>query len=188
MTPILREFPDHFETERLLIRAPRPGDGEAVFHGVVETLAQLRAWPTSLPWAMAEPAITASEAFCREGHAAFLARRDMPMLLFSKIENTFVGAIGLHNPDWKVAKFEIGYWCRRTCQKQGLMTEAVKGITAWAFSVLGAHRLSSLTDSENLASRQVLEGAGFTLEGIMRKDRVWPDGTFRSTCIYGVTS
>ncbi|HEY3328282.1 MAG TPA: GNAT family N-acetyltransferase [Novimethylophilus sp.] len=188
MTPTLREFPDHFETERLLIRSPRPGDGEAVFHGVVETLSQLRAWPASLPWAMAEPAIAASEAFCREGHSAFLACRDMPMLMFSKTGNDFVGATGLHNPDWKVPEFEIGYWCRQSYQRQGLVTEAVNGITAWAFSVLGARRLSSRTDSENPASRRVLERAGFKLEGIMSEDRVWPDGSRRSICIYGITS
>lgn len=30
MKPILRDFPDAFESERLLIRSPRPGDGLAL--------------------------------------------------------------------------------------------------------------------------------------------------------------
>jgi ribosomal-protein-serine acetyltransferase len=31
MNPILLEFPEEFETERLLIRKPLPGDGKAVY-------------------------------------------------------------------------------------------------------------------------------------------------------------
>jgi len=187
MKPVLRDFPDYFETDRLLVRSPRPGDGDAVYHGVVETLAQLRAWPISLPWALAEPSIDSSEVFCREGHSAFLTRKDLPMLLFLKDGNMFVGATGLHHLDWTVPKFEVGYWCRKQFQGRGLVTEALGGITRFAFSLLGARRLSSFTDSENVASRRVLERASFALEGIMRNDRMTPDGVLRSTCVYGIT-
>lgn len=34
MNPILLDFPDSFETERLLIRAPRAGDGKAVYDAI----------------------------------------------------------------------------------------------------------------------------------------------------------
>jgi len=52
MKPILRDIPEFFETERLIVRCPRPGDGQLVHEAVVETLRDLRAWPASLPWAM----------------------------------------------------------------------------------------------------------------------------------------
>lgn len=187
MKPVLRDFPDHYETERLVVRSPRPGDGEAVFQGVVETLLDLRDWPASLPWALSEPSVEVSEVFCREGHSAFLARRDLPMLLFLKDGNVFVGATGLHHLDWAVPKCEVGYWCRKQFQGRGLVTEAVRGITLFAFSVLGAHRVSSFTDSENVQSRRVLERAEFSLEGVMRNDHKLPDGVLRSTCVYGIT-
>jgi len=35
--PILREVPDRFESERLLIRAPLPGDGPDVHAAITES-------------------------------------------------------------------------------------------------------------------------------------------------------
>ena len=110
--PLLRDFPEQFETERLLIRCPRAGDGAMVHAAAVETLAELRAWPASLPWALAEPTVEASELFCREGQAAWLARQHLPMLLLLKATGEYVGGSGLHHIDWAVPKFEVGYWCR----------------------------------------------------------------------------
>lgn len=187
MTPILLNPPDQFETERLIIRSPRPGDGLAVFEGQVDTLSDLRAWPASLGWALAEPSIDASEAYCREGHAAYQARTDFPLLMFVKEGNIYLGGSGLHRPDWSVPKFEIGYWCRKQFQGNGLVTEAVVAITQFAFSELGARRVTSLPDVENLPSRRVVERAGYVLEGIMRNERVTPDGQLRSTCLYAIT-
>ncbi len=39
--PILQEFPDRFESERLLIRAPQPGDGAEVHAAISESLDEL---------------------------------------------------------------------------------------------------------------------------------------------------
>ena len=38
MNPILKDLPDRFETERLLIRSPHPGDGRALYEAVNESL------------------------------------------------------------------------------------------------------------------------------------------------------
>ena len=91
VNPILRDVPTEFETERLLIRSPRPGDGKLVHAGVVESIEALREWPASLPWAMAEPTVDASECFCRQSHADYLARKSFAMLLFLKSANFYVG-------------------------------------------------------------------------------------------------
>jgi len=182
--PILRDVPGQLESERLLIRCPRPGDGAVHFEAVVETLAELRTWSASLPWSMNEPSIEASEIFCREGALAYAARRDFPMLLFLKEDGRFVGSSGLHRFDWSVPKFEVGYWCRKSRHGQGFVTEAVQAITAFAFSTLGAHRVESFPDEGNTPSRAVCERAGYRLEGTMRNERVDADGRLRNTCIY----
>jgi RimJ/RimL family protein N-acetyltransferase len=184
MTPILRDFPDQFHTPRLLVRAPRAGDGPAVYEAVQESLAALRAWPASLPWALAEPTPEASETHCRRGQAAWLTRTDLPMLIFRRDTGALVGATGLHRLDWAVSRFEVGYWCRRSQQGQGLMTEAVQGVLQFAFVTLGARRVDCRTDVQNLPSRRVAERAGMALEGVMRHERIDPDGTLRDTCLY----
>lgn len=182
--PILRDLPDHFESDRLLIRCPRPGDGRLVFDSVCETLDALRAWDASLTWALAEPSVDASEQFCREGQVAWLARTGFPMLVFLKEGGAHVASSGLHAIDWTVPKGEIGYWCRHRFHGQGLMTEAVVAVAGFATMALGMRRLSVLTDEANTASRRVCERAGFTLEGTLRHERVSIDGTPRNTCLY----
>lgn len=184
--PVLLDFPDHFETERLLIRAPRPGDGQIVYESVQESLSALRAWPASLPWAMYPPSLEASETFCRTGYANFLSRTDLPMLVFLKAENKHIGNTGLHRIDWRIPKFEIGYWTRSSYARQGLMTEAVTGLIQFAQITLGARRLEILSDEQNHASRALAERVGMRLEGILHNERITPDGELRNTCVYAI--
>ncbi|RYF27711.1 MAG: N-acetyltransferase [Comamonadaceae bacterium] len=185
--PDLPDLTEAFSTERLHLRCPRPGDGAELFQAVTETLPQLRQWPASLPWALHEPSAEASESFCRAGHAAFHAREEFPLLMYLKTGGTLVGAIGLHDVAWDVPEAEMGYWCRSAFQGRGLVSEAAQGLTQWAFSALGARRVFSRTDAQNTPSRRVLERAGLQLEGVLARDRVWPDGSLRDTCIYGIT-
>jgi RimJ/RimL family protein N-acetyltransferase len=102
--PILQEFPDAFESERLLIRAPRSGDGAAVHEAIRESLPELLPW---MPWAHEEQSVEVSEAFARQAHSEFLARRDLPLFLFLREGGRFVGGSGLHRIDWSVPRFEI---------------------------------------------------------------------------------
>lgn len=189
MQPILRDFPNHFETERLLVRAPSRGDGLAVYEATIESLAELRAWPASLPWACKEPTLEESEAFCRVGQSAFLARTDLPLLVFLKDEpNTLIGCTGLHRFNWAVPKFEIGYWGRTSYLGKGLMTEAIQGVTRFGFSHLGARRIESLPDEANIPSRRIVERCGYKLEGILHNERIDPSGALHNTCVYAITS
>ena len=185
-SPVLRDVPLQFETERLLIRCPRAGDGRVVHDAVVESLPALREFPASLVWAMAEPSLEASERFCREGHASYLLRTMMPMLLFLKGTDILVGSSGLHALDWSVPKCEIGYWGRSSFTRQGFVTEAVDGITAFAFTQLGVRRIQALPDAENLRSCLVCERASYLLEGTLRHERAAPDGTLRDTRVYSL--
>jgi RimJ/RimL family protein N-acetyltransferase len=100
--PILRDVPEVIHTERLTIRPPRPGDGKAVFEAVRESIVDLRRFPASLPWALVEPSVEASEKFCREAYSNFVARRDLPLLLLLRDSKTVVASSGLHRIDWSV--------------------------------------------------------------------------------------
>ena len=182
MNAVDLQFPDQFESQRLLIRCPRPGDGPLVYEAVCETLSDLRAWPASLPWAVFDPSVDASENYCQQGHAAFAARRDLPLLLFQKDSGALVGASGLHRMDWAQRRFEVGYWCRRCAQGQGFITEAVQAIAAFAENTLGARRVECFSDERNVASRRVAERAGFVLESIQK--RVLPQGGEHQACVY----
>jgi ribosomal-protein-serine acetyltransferase len=166
MNPILLDFPDHFETERLLIRAPRPGDGAIINAAVRESWAELRPW---MPFAAGEyPTLEESEARVRRIHAAFLQRKDLPLLAFLKGSDTLVVSSGLHRIDWDVPRFEIGYWARTPYTGQGYVTETVRGLTNFAFHTLEAKRVEIRCDANNERSAAVARRAGFTHEGTLR--------------------
>src|SRR3712207_6192664 len=141
--PILRDFQEAFETERLLIRSPLPGDGTELYAAVAESLEELKPW---MPWARQELTVEVVEENMRRARAAFLERSDLMLLLFLKGESMIVGGSGLHRIDWEVPRFEIGYWVRTGFAGQGYITEAVGGITAFAFDSLGARRVEIRCD------------------------------------------
>jgi hypothetical protein len=96
--PILRDFPDQFETERLIIRAPRIGDGKGMNEAILESLTELRQW---MPWAKEAPSVEDSEENIRRAVARFQTREDLRLQLFLK-DGTFAGGSGLHRPNWDV--------------------------------------------------------------------------------------
>ncbi|WP_044642394.1 GNAT family N-acetyltransferase [Risungbinella massiliensis] len=183
--PILIEFPNSFTTERLIIRQPLPGDGEVVYVAMMESLDQLQRW---MPWAKKAPTLEDTEANVRQAYVQFLERTDLRFHLFHHDTKEFIGSSGLHRIDWKVRKYEIGYWCRSTFARQGYITEAVKGLTVFAFQFLEANRVEIRCDEQNLASRKVAERVGFQMEGILRNHDLSVDQKLRNTCVYSMIS
>lgn len=187
MKPILRDLPTSFDTARMNLRVLRPGDGPLLHAAVVDTLAQLRQWPASLPWAQLEPSVAASEEFARTSSADFVLRKSLNLIMILRDSGECAGSIGLHRIDWSVPKLEVGYWCRTSVQNSGLTSEAAAHLAAFALAELGARRLTILTEASNIASRRVAEKCGFVAEGIMRNDRRTPAGQLRDACLYART-
>ena len=181
MPPILFDFPDSFETERLLIRAPRPGDGVMIYDAVCETLDALRLW---MEWALPEPSVALYEEFARRSAADFIARVDLPLLLWLKEGETLVGSSGFHPRDWDVPRFEIGYWCRTRFEGQGYISEAVRGVSQFAFDHLKAQRLEIRCDARNERSARVAVRAGFHLEGTLQNHMRDTNGHLRDSLIF----
>lgn len=179
--PILLSFPESFESERLLIRAPLWGDGVMVNEAVQESLDELRSW---MPWARSLPTPEQSEASIRKSRLEFLERKDLRLLLFKKGSRTLVGSSGLHRMDWQTRKFEIGYWVRTAYGRQGYITEAVHAITNYAVQELQANRIEIRCDARNTPSARIAGGCGFTLEGVLRGDHYDVDGKLRDTMIF----
>lgn len=181
--PILLDIPESFETERLIIRAPRAGDGQAVNDAVRESHEHLKPW---MPWAQTLQTVGETEEIIRRGVVRWIMREDLWMLLFRKSDGLYVGGSGLHRIDWSVPSFEIGYWVRNSLEGQGYISEAVKGITNFAFGVLSAERIEIRCDRRNERSANVARRTGYTLEATLRHDTWANDGTLRDTHIFGM--
>src|SRR5690606_19870126 len=129
MNPILFDFPGQFETERLIIRAPKPGDGKVVYDAINASMNELQPW---MEFAQKPPVETEVEENIRESYIRFLKREDLRLLVFLKETGEFVASSGLHRIDWSIPRFEIGYWIDSRFSGKGYMTEAVQGIVDFA--------------------------------------------------------
>lgn len=183
--PVLMEIETSFESERMLLRAPRAGDGAAIYEATIESLAELRPW---MPWVHDELSADVSEKSVRRSMAQWILREDMRFSMHDKRTGRFIGGTGLHRPSWNDRRFEIGYWVRTSEANKGYVTEAVRALTQWAFEKLSAQRVEIRMDTRNERSWRVAERAGFALECVLVKDRKALDGAQSDTRIYAKTA
>ena len=185
MTAILQALllkpPERVETERLELRATRAGMGAAVAEAVLESRRELERW---MAWARETRSVQDSERHCREMQLKWHAREELDFCFHRRSDGLLVGKGGLHTVDWAVPKFEIGYWIRTSCARQGYATEATLGLVRMAREALGANRLEISSDARNAASRRVAEKSGFELEGIRRRSRRDAAGKLADSCLY----
>lgn len=84
-----------------------------------------------------------------------------------------IGGIGLNRRD-DVHRLtaSVGYWLGQPFWGKGIATEALKRMTHYAFSESDLERLEATVYEWNPASGRVLEKAGYTLEGRLRRSIV----------------
>lgn len=181
LDPILIEFPESLETERLLIRAPLWGDGVSMNEAIIESVEDLKPW---MPFAQSIPTLDESERFTREARLNFLKRKQLHMQIFNKDTGSFIGCSGMHHLNWELRNFEIGYWIRSSCAGKGYITEAVNGITDFAIRELEANRIEIRCSARNTKSSAVAERTGYTLEGIIRREQLGLDGEIHDSKLF----
>jgi len=82
---------------------------------------------------------------------------------------------------------EIGYWLAEPFWGTGIMTQAVKSMTAYAIRDLKLHRIFAEPYTTNPASARVLEKARFICEGTLRSN-VFKDGKILDQFLYSYIS
>jgi len=100
------------------------------------------------------------------------------------VEERAVGAIGLKLlPDVERVSAEIGYWLGETFWGKGIVTEALTAMTRYAVETYGLSRVFAVPFEWNAPSMRVLEKAGYTLEGRMRRSAI-KDGKIVDQLLY----
>ena len=181
---LLLAIPETIETERLILRAAKSGDGPETFEAVLESVNELKPW---MPWAHPEPLLESSIEFHANAQAKWYSRDMLDFQWIDKATQRLVGKGGFHTINWDVPKFEIGYWVRSSMTGRGYCIEAVNALVAFATRELGAKRLEICSDPRNQRSRHVAERCGFVLEGILRRNMRDPTGGLRDSCMYALT-
>lgn len=87
----------------------------------------------------------------------------------------FVGTCGLHDIDRSTGSIELGYWIGREYWGRGYASAAVREAIRIALTELGFTEVVAHALEDNLASRRVLEKAGFVFQGLGRHTVAkWP--------------
>ncbi len=98
------------------------------------------------------------------------------------------GGIGLiFGSDVYRRSAEIGFWLGEEFWGRGIMTEAVKSVTAHAFSTFDLRRIFAGVFEWNIASRRVLEKSGYTFEARLRK-HVTKNGRTVDMLLYSIVA
>ena len=176
-------LPESLQSERLLIRVARPGDGAMFNAAILDSLPELAPW---LGWVTPAPTLEQSEASCCAAYERFLRNKDLMAFFLTRDTGELAGGSGLHKANWTLRQFEVGYWGRARFAGSGLITEGVRALARHAIDVLGANRVFLTTDERNVRSQRVAERAGFAHEGTLRKDRLDLEGRLRNTRVYAI--
>lgn len=174
-------LPESFESERLMIRAPRVRDAAEIHAAAVESLDTLRPW---MRWAQHEPNLDEGRKYLRKTRRHFLTGKPFAYNMFLKGTDRFVGMCGIARMDPGVPRVELWYWIRKSFAGQGYMMEALNAVTGLVVDHLGARRVELHIDDRNERSRRVAERCGFELEGILRSYTRAEDGSLEDTRIY----
>ena len=98
-----------------------------------------------------------------------------------------VGGIGLElRSDVERCSAEVGYWLGESVWGRGVAPAAVRAITRYGFEELGLVRLFAVPFASNEASMRVLEKAGYTREGTMRRSAI-KEGVVLDQVLYAIT-
>jgi ribosomal-protein-serine acetyltransferase len=84
-----------------------------------------------------------------------------------ELHGALAGAVDLHDVDRERGVARIGYWLGEAFGGRGVMTRAVRALTAHAHGEEGLRRVEIVAAEENRASRAVAERAGFAFETLL---------------------
>lgn len=174
--PELIDVPMPIVTDRLIFRPPQRGDGKTVSKAIKETKEELNLW---LPWSRGKRTHMAPHVECNmiKENAKFTLRENLMMIGFERQSGDPVVFTGLHDVDWRIRRFEIGYWVRKSAQGKGYATEATNSMLRYAFNALSARVVIIGHATGNHTSEHIIKKLGFEHPAIVPYDHEMPDGT-----------
>jgi [ribosomal protein S5]-alanine N-acetyltransferase len=160
-------WPGIIFTDRLVLRRPVEADAAAL----LEEYGQDQAVVRYLTW-RPHASIRDTREFLAKTQVAWDAGSDLAWALTLRGDDRLIGMIGLRARDFK---HDIGYVLARRYWGRGLMSEAARTIVDLALSDPLCHRVWAVCDADNRASARVMEKAGMSFEGVLRRWIVHPN-------------
>lgn len=133
---------------------------------------------------------TDSDMLLRDMRSTILKRATGERYAFTVIDKKtgdIIGSTMFHNIFPEHKKLEIGWtWYAPHYWRTGYNRECKLLLLTYCFEVLKTVRVQLQTDETNQRSRTAIEGIGARFEGILRKERIRVNGTYRNTAMYSI--
>ena len=111
----------------------------------------------------------------------------MPYVIIRRDTGQIVGSTRFWKVDLANRKMEIGHtWLGSSIQRSGINTEAKYLLLTHAFETMQAIRVQFTTDELNEKSRAAILRIGAKQEGIVRHERIMPDGRKRNSVRFSI--
>ncbi|MDO9420340.1 MAG: GNAT family protein [Herminiimonas sp.] len=111
----------------------------------------------------------------------------MPFVIVRRDTGQIVGSTRFWKIDLANRKMEIGHtWLSSSVQRSGINTEAKLLMLTHAFEAMDAIRVQFTTDELNEKSRAAILRIGAKHEGIIRNERIMPDGRKRNSVRFSI--
>lgn len=161
---IFHELPE-LETERLILRKVTENDVTSMYeYGNDPEVSKYVTWERHLTLSDTEDYLNFVLENYQEGRLA-------PWAIEYKADGKMIGTIDFvqWKPSHQVA--EIGYVLHREYWGKGIMTEAANRVIQFGFEHMDLVRIQAVCLPENTGSFRVMEKAGLTYEGTLKKAR-----------------
>ena len=169
--------------DRVRLEPLSPGHVDGLF----AALADDEVWrylPTLPPRSRDDTAAIVDEVLARQWTGSQVAWAQI-----DPATGTVIGMTSYHDIDAERRALGIGHtMLGRPWWRTGVNTEAKLLLLEHAFEVLGAEKVFWYTDIRNWRSQQAIARLGATRDGLIRKQRLRPDGTWRDTVLYSMTA
>jgi len=159
--------PEQILTPRLLLRKPVRTDAGDIFSAYAQDTEVTR----YLMW-RAGGSLHEVEEFLDRTLAHWDRGTSYSWSILLRENRALVGMIEARVDAYMV---NLGYVIGRAHWNRGIATEAVRGVCAWADAQPEVFRIWAVCAVDNPASARVLEKAGMTCEGILRRWGVFPN-------------
>jgi ribosomal-protein-alanine N-acetyltransferase len=104
-----------------------------------------------------------------------------------KEDGQFMGTLAFHKTDRKHHRAEIGYQLMFEHWNKGYISEALKAVIDYGFTVMKLHTIEARVNENNAVSIHLLKKNGFVKEGHFREDFFYNDEYF-DTGVYSLVN
>lgn len=133
------------------------------------------------------PSASTVESYISQALGGYATGTVIPFAVVIREEQKLIGSTRFWKIDRENRKLEIGHtWYAQSWQRTRVNTECKLLMLRYAFEDLQCVRVQFTTDILNERSRQAILRLGAVEEGIIRNERIMPDGRKRTSVRYSI--